>query len=56
VHEFHAVALEARAGHEAIPLMFGIDAVHGHNNIVGASCIRTISAWARHTTPTWCGE
>src|SRR5882757_4953639 len=36
VHEFHAVALEARAGHEPIPLMFGIDAVHGHNNIVGA--------------------
>ncbi|HLQ11618.1 MAG TPA: glycoside hydrolase family 3 protein [Steroidobacteraceae bacterium] len=36
VHEFHAVALETRAGHEPIPLMFGIDAVHGHNNIVGA--------------------
>ena len=34
--EFHAVALEARAGHEAIPILFGIDAVHGHNNIVGA--------------------
>ena len=23
-------------GHAAIPVMFGIDAVHGHNNIVGA--------------------
>src|SRR5258706_378401 len=34
--EFHAVSLEARAGHEPIPLLFGIDAVHGHNNIVGA--------------------
>jgi beta-glucosidase len=34
--EFHAVALEARAGHEAIPILFGIDAVHGHNNIPGA--------------------
>jgi len=35
-HELHAVALEARAGHEPIPLIFGIDAVHGHDNIVGA--------------------
>ncbi len=34
--EFHAVALEARPGHEPIPVIFGIDAVHGHNNIVGA--------------------
>ena len=30
------MSLEARAGHEAIPLLFGIDAVHGHNNIPGA--------------------
>ena len=34
-HEYHAVALEARAGHEPIPLLFGIDAVHGHSNMVG---------------------
>jgi beta-glucosidase len=34
--EFHAVALEARPGHEPIPVIFGIDAVHGHNNVVGA--------------------
>lgn len=33
---FHAVALEHRPGHEPIPVMFGIDAVHGHNNVVGA--------------------
>ncbi len=33
--DFRAVALEARPGHEAIPLLFGIDAVHGHNNMVG---------------------
>ena len=33
--DFHRVALEPRAGHEPIPLLFGIDAVHGHNNIVG---------------------
>jgi beta-glucosidase len=34
--EFHAVALEQRPGHVRIPLIFGIDAVHGHNNVVGA--------------------
>jgi beta-glucosidase len=34
--EFHAVALESRPGHVPIPLIFGIDAVHGHNNVVGA--------------------
>jgi beta-glucosidase len=34
--EYHAVAIEPRAGHVPIPLMFGIDAVHGHNNVVGA--------------------
>ncbi|GAA0448551.1 MULTISPECIES: glycoside hydrolase family 3 protein [Sphingomonas] len=34
---FNAVALEQRAGHVPIPLMFGIDAVHGNNNVVGAT-------------------
>lgn len=34
---FNAVALEKRAGHTPIPLMFGVDAVHGNNNIVGAT-------------------
>lgn len=34
---FNAVAMEQRPGHVAIPLMFGIDAVHGNNNIVGAT-------------------
>ncbi|MDE0878100.1 MAG: glycoside hydrolase family 3 C-terminal domain-containing protein [Sphingomonas bacterium] len=34
---FNAVAMAPRAGHVAIPLMFGVDAVHGNNNIVGAS-------------------
>ena len=33
---FHAAALAPRPGRVAIPLMFGIDAVHGHANIVGA--------------------
>jgi beta-glucosidase len=30
-------ALAARPGGTPIPIMFGIDAVHGHNNIVGAT-------------------
>ena len=34
---FNAVALEARPGHARIPLMFGVDAVHGNNNVVGAT-------------------
>ncbi|WP_294266809.1 glycoside hydrolase family 3 protein [uncultured Sphingomonas sp.] len=34
---FDAVAMEKRAGHTAIPLIFGVDAVHGNNNVVGAT-------------------
>ena len=34
---FRAVAAEPRAGHTPIPILFGIDAVHGHNNIIGAT-------------------
>ena len=34
---FEQVAMEERAGHVAIPLLFGVDAVHGNNNIVGAT-------------------
>jgi len=36
VREFRAVSVEARPGHTPIPVIFGIDAVHGHNNLVGA--------------------
>jgi beta-glucosidase len=34
--EFRKVSLEARPGHVAIPVIFGIDAVHGNSNVVGA--------------------
>lgn len=34
---FNAVANEQRPGHVPIPLMFGVDAVHGNNNVVGAT-------------------
>src|SRR5262249_14439812 len=36
-HAFRTVSMEARPDHTAIPVIFGIDAVHGHNNIVGAT-------------------
>ncbi|MBS0393532.1 MAG: glycoside hydrolase family 3 protein [Proteobacteria bacterium] len=36
VRAYRAVSVEARPGHVPIPVIFGIDAVHGHNNIVGA--------------------
>ena len=36
MQEFHAIALEKRPDHVPIPLLVGIDALHGHNNIVGS--------------------
>jgi len=37
IKSYRAVALEKREGQNAIPIIFGIDAVHGHNNVVGAT-------------------
>lgn len=34
VHHYHEAALSTRLG---IPLIYGIDAVHGHNNVYGAT-------------------
>ncbi|WP_252181079.1 exo 1,3/1,4-beta-D-glucan glucohydrolase [Azospirillum sp. B4] len=34
---FRAASLAVRPGHTPIPIMFGIDAVHGNNNVVGAT-------------------
>ncbi len=34
---FHAASMDTSGGHNAIPVIFGIDAVHGHNNVVGAT-------------------
>lgn len=34
---FNAMAMEKRPGHLPIPIMFGVDAVHGNNNVVGAT-------------------
>ena len=35
--QFHEVALEQRDGHVPIPLIIGIDAVHGNSNVKGAT-------------------
>lgn len=37
VEEFRAVSSKPRAAGVAVPIMFGVDAVHGHNNIPGAT-------------------
>ncbi|WP_165190861.1 glycoside hydrolase family 3 protein [Caulobacter soli] len=37
VDAYRKQALAQRPGHTPIPILFGIDAVHGHNNIVGAT-------------------
>jgi beta-glucosidase len=34
---FRKVSVENRPGHTPIPVMFGVDAVHGNNNVVGAT-------------------
>ncbi len=37
MREFRKISMEARPGYTPIPVIFGIDAVHGNNNIVGAT-------------------
>ncbi len=37
IRDFRAAALAPRGGHQEIPILFGVDAVHGHNNVVGAT-------------------
>ena len=41
---FHRAAMDNSGGHVAIPLLFGIDAVHGHNGAVGATLFPQNSA------------
>ncbi|WP_430390899.1 glycoside hydrolase family 3 N-terminal domain-containing protein [Dyella sp. 20L07] len=41
---FYHAAMDTSDGHTAIPLLFGIDAVHGHNNVVGATLFPQNSA------------
>lgn len=41
---FYHAAMDTSGGHQAIPLLFGIDAVHGHNNAMGATLFPQNSA------------
>ncbi len=41
---FYRAAMETKGNHPPIPLLFGIDAVHGHNNVVGATLFPQNSA------------
>ena len=34
---FYAASIDTRGGKHAVPILWGVDAVHGHNNIVGAT-------------------
>ncbi|MBT9311575.1 glycoside hydrolase family 3 protein [Leptothoe kymatousa] len=35
--EFYTASMDTTNGHTAIPILWGTDAVHGHNNIIGAT-------------------
>ena len=37
IRAFRTAALEKRGERQEIPIIFGVDAVHGHNNVVGAT-------------------
>ncbi|WP_445145209.1 glycoside hydrolase family 3 N-terminal domain-containing protein [Dyella sp. Tek66A03] len=41
---YYRASMDTSDGHVAIPLLFGIDAVHGHNNTVGATLFPQNSA------------
>ena len=48
---FHAVAMEERPGHVRIPLLFGVDAIHGHSNLPGVALYpHNIALGAAHDT------
>lgn len=48
---FYHAAMDTSGGHQAIPLLFGIDAVHGHNNAVGATLFPQNSALGNARDP-----
>jgi len=48
---FDRAAMDTSGGHPAIPLLFGIDAVHGHNNTVGATLFPQNSALGNARDP-----
>jgi len=48
---FYDASMQRNDGRPKIPTIWGTDAVHGNNNIVGPPCFRTTSGWVRHETP-----
>lgn len=48
---FYRAAMDRHDGRPAIPLLFGIDAVHGHNNTVGATLFPQNSALGNARDP-----
>jgi beta-glucosidase len=52
VDQFHQAALAPSPGHASIPLLFGVDAVHGHNNVVGATLFPQNSALGAMRDPS----
>jgi len=48
---FYRASMDTSGGHQAIPLLFGIDAVHGHNNAVGATLFPQNSALGNARDP-----
>jgi beta-glucosidase len=52
VDAFQARALQTRL---QIPLIYGVDAVHGHGNLVGATVFPHNIGLGPRATPTWCG-
>jgi len=41
---FHAASIDTRGGHLAVPVLFGVDAVHGDNSTLGATLFPQNSA------------
>src|SRR5918993_1776923 len=50
VDEFQRMALATRLG---IPLLYGVDSVHGHGNLVGATVFPTTSGSGPPPIPGW---
>lgn len=48
---FHQASMDTSGGHPAIPVLFGIDAVHGNNNVLGATLFPQNSALGNARDP-----
>lgn len=53
---FYAASTDVSGGGLAIPVLFGVDAVHGHNDVVGATLFPQNSALGAMRDPALVGE